>query len=157
MQRSVWFVWLWIAGSGAKAQHYPADVWRKGWRGGGAETGPWRCEEHVQNPDWWTAKEPEVNQLLLVPPLGLSQTNQLTISATHAFTGKEYVENLVKLLCQKETLIFLYFILIHYYILYLSGDVGITYNIQYILTESAWRRATGCDVGVHIEWNLLLV
>lgn len=54
-------LWLWVAGSGAAAQHNPADVWRKGWRGRRAQIGPWRCEEHVQNPDWWTAEEPEIN------------------------------------------------------------------------------------------------
>lgn len=97
-------MWLCISGSGAEAQHHPADVWRKGWRGRRAETGPWGCEEHVQNPDRRTAAEPEIGgfycALLL---LGHSQWNESTIIATHAFTvRKDRAESLSSIPWSKE-------------------------------------------------------
>lgn len=40
-----------ILGSGTKTQHHSTDVWRKSRGSRGAEAGPYRCKEHVQNSD----------------------------------------------------------------------------------------------------------
>lgn len=78
---------LCISGSGAETQHHPADVWREGRRGRGAETWPGRREEHVQNPDRWTAAKPEVNSCCCtVLPLGHTQTNEL--HTWNTFSGR---------------------------------------------------------------------
>lgn len=45
------FIFLFIPGSGAEAQHHSADVWGEGGGGGGTASGPGGCEEYVQNPD----------------------------------------------------------------------------------------------------------
>lgn len=95
-------MWFCFSGSGAEAQHHPADVWRKGWRGRGAETGPWRCEEHVQNPDRWTAAEPEINCFYCTLVTSGTLANKSTILATHAFTEKDGAENLSLITGSKE-------------------------------------------------------
>lgn len=75
-----------VLGFGAAAQHHPTDVWREGWGSRRAEAGPGRREEHVQNPNRWTAAKPEVIVWSwTVPPTG-TQTTKLHIRTIHAVT-----------------------------------------------------------------------
>ena len=54
-----------VSGSGAETQHHPPDVRGEGRGGSGAEDGPGRRKEHVQNPDRRAAEEPEIDSWAL--------------------------------------------------------------------------------------------